>query len=292
MVTVGFAGIGTMGFGMSRNLVKAGFQVFVYNRTRQKAEAISGATVVGTPAELCDKAEIIFTCVTNDDALRNILFSKDGIMDNLSSNNVLVDSSTTSVSLTDEIAGKCGQKNAEFLDAPVTGSKKGADSGTLVFMYGGRKQIFENYRNVFEAMGKIFVHCGENTYGQRMKIALNITQSMVLESYLEGVVFALKNGVPLSAITEVLNNSGAKSNVADSKMPSIIKHDFTPVFFLELMNKDMGLANQELEKLGLNLPLANAVINVFREAMAKGMAKEDFTAIAKLLEQKAGVRIG
>lgn len=185
MKTVGFAGIGTMGSGMSRNLVKAGFNVFVYNRTRSKAEAIEGATVVDTPAELCSKAEIVLMCVSNDASLKDILYSEKGIMSTISSDNILIDGSTTSVELTAEIAKKCAEKGAAFLDAPVTGGIKGAVEGTLLYMVGGPKETFEKYRHVFEAMGKRLVYCGPNTYGQRMKIALNLTQAMTLESYLE-----------------------------------------------------------------------------------------------------------
>ncbi|MBI2141168.1 NAD(P)-dependent oxidoreductase [Candidatus Woesearchaeota archaeon] len=288
---VGFAGIGTMGSGMSRNLVKAGFNVFVYNRTRPKAEAIQGATVVDTPAELCGKAEVVLMCVSNDASLRDILYSSSGIMSSLSRKNILIDSSTTSVELTAEMAGKCAEKGAEFLDAPVTGGMKGAAEGTLLYMIGGKKEVFEKCRNVLEAMGKRLIYCGPNTYGQRMKIALNLTQAMVLESYLEGVVLGLKEGLPIDVIIEAFDNSGAKSGVATAKMPSILQRDFSPTFLLELMNKDHKLADSEIKKLKLTLPIAAATVKILQEGMDKGLAKEDWIAIAKLLEQKNNVKI-
>ncbi len=288
---VGFAGIGTMGAGMSRNLVKAGFQVSVYNRTLPKAQAIEGATVAGTPAELCKNAEIIFTCVSNDNSLKEILLSQQGIMSELTPKHILVDSSTTSVELTAEIAKKCAEKGATFLDAPVTGGMKGAAEGTLLFMIGGKQEAFERCRQTFEAMGKKLVYCGPNTYGQRMKIALNLTQSMMLESYLEGVTLGLKEGLKLGTIIEVLDNSGAKSGVASSKMPHILKKDFSPTFLLELMNKDLKLAESEMNKLGLVLPNADATIKVLQEGMDKGLSKQDWIAIAKLLEEKNKVKI-
>ena len=291
MKNVGFAGIGTMGSGMCKNLLKAGFNVFVYNRTRSKAAAIKGANVVGTPAELCDEAEVIFTCVANDFALKEILFSEKGIIRSLSPKNILVDSSTTSVDLTCEIAKKCGEKKAAFLDAALTGSKKGAEDGTLLFMIGGKKEVFEKCREIFEAMGKKFFHCGPNTYGQRMKIALNMTQAMVLESYLEGVALAIKEGLPIDVILEVFDNTGAKNGIATAKMPSILSQDFTPHFLLELANKDMKLAEREMNKLGLELPLGKEIVRVFQEAVDKGLGKEDWSAIVKLLEQRVDVKI-
>ncbi len=288
---IGFAGIGTMGSGMSRNLVKAGFNVFVYNRTRPKAEAIEGATVVDTPADLCRKAEVVLMCVSNDSSLREILYSSSGIMTALTEKNVLIDSSTTSVELTAEIAKKCADKKAEFLDAPVTGGMKGAAEGTLLYMVGGKKAVFEKCRPVFEAMGKKLVYCGPSTYGQRMKIALNLTQSMILESYLEGVVLSLKEGLPLEVVMDAFDNSGARSGVATAKMPSILQRDFTPTFLLELMNKDLKLAAAEIKKLNLSLPVAAETIKLLQEGMDKGLAKEDWIAIVKLLEEKNKVKI-
>ncbi len=289
--TLGFAGTGIMGSMMCLNLVKAGFEVTAYNRTRQKAEAIKGAKVADNPSDLCGNSDIVFTMVANDAALNEILFSKDGIISNLKKGQVLVDCSTTSIKLTEEIANECQKKGAIFIDAPVTGSKTGAENGTLMFMLGGESAAIEKCRPVLEAMGKKIVHCGKNTYGQRMKIALNLTQSMILESYLEGVVLGLKEGLPLEVITEVLNNSGARCNIADAKMPTITKQDYSVHFFLSLMDKDLKLASQEIGRLGISLPLADATIGLFDEALNKGYGTDDFSAIAKLLEEKVKVKI-
>lgn len=139
MKMVGFAGIGTMGSGMVRNLLKHGFQVFVYNRTKAKATAINGATIVDTPAALCKKADVLFTCVSNDAALQEILFSTHGVFSQLTPRHILIDCSTTSISLTQDIVEQCNAKGTAFLDAPLTGSKTGAEQGTLMFMVGGEK---------------------------------------------------------------------------------------------------------------------------------------------------------
>ncbi len=289
--TIGFAGIGTMGTGMCKNLVSKGFTLFVYNRTKEKAHAIQGAIVVDTPAELCRHAQLIFTCVTNDAALKDILYSQHGVMSTLGSGNILVDSSTTSVPVTAQIAKDCEAKQAKFLDAPLTGSKPAADKGTLLMMIGGEREVFEHCRPVFDAVGKKLVYCGLNTYGQRVKIALNLTQGMILESYLEGIALALKEGLSLDAIRDVFDNAGSWNNVAAAKMPTIVQRDFTPIFLLDLMNKDMKLAEQEMKKLGIKLPLAESVIMIFGECMDMGLAKQDWSAMVKLLEKRAGVEI-
>ena len=250
MKNIGFAGIGIMGKGMSSNLVKAGFNVFVYNRTRSKAEAIKGATVVDSLKELAEKAEIIVVCVSNDDSIKEVLLSDEGIIPKLTDKHTLVDSSTVSVAITGDVAKKVEEIGAKFLDAPVTGGKKGAEEGTLMFMIGGDEDVFEKNRDIFQAMGDKLVFCGANTYGQRMKLTLNLIQSMTFETYLEGLALGIKNGLPLHVIRDVFDNSGARSNVAITKMPAVEHHDFTPNFLLELMHKDVKLAEKEIKKLG------------------------------------------
>lgn len=261
------------------------------NRTSVKAEAITGAIVVDTPAELCGNAEIIFTMVSNDNALKEILFSQQGIFSTINSHHTLIDCGTTSIELTEEIAKKCAAKKAAFLDAPLTGSKNAADEGTLLFMFGGTKAVFEKNRDVFAALGKKFVHCGQHTNGQRTKIALNIAQVMILESYLEGIALGLKEGIPLNVLREVFDNSGAQNRVSTVKMQKILQRDFSPHFLLELMNKDIKLAQKEMKKLKLDLPLAKAVVKVLQQAVDKGLGKEDFCALVKLLEEKIGIKL-
>ncbi len=285
---VGYAGMGMMGSAMARNLMKAGHEVTVWNRTRSKAEPVR-TMIADYPEELC-KNEVIFVCVSNDAALKDVLYSDDGIFKTLTSDTILIDCSTTSVHLTTEIAKKCKEKKAEFLDAPVTGGKNGAEKASLMFMIGGEAQTIEKTRELFNAMGKKIVHCGPNSYGQRMKIALNITQSMILQSYLEGLALALKNGISIEAAMEVFDSSGAKNGVAQAKMPAILERDFSPTFYLELMNKDMKLAEQEIKKLKLDLPIAEDIIKIMQIAHDKGWHKEDWAAFAKLLEEKSGVR--
>lgn len=280
-----------MGTGMCQNLINAGFSLCVYNRTRTRALAIKGATVVDNPQDLCKNAEVIFTCVSNDEALTEVLFSPQGIWTTITPKHVLIDCGTTSVNLTEKVTKKCAHKKVAFLDAPITGSKRGAEEGTLLFMVGGTKDIFEQWSDLFYAMGNKCVLCGPNTYGQRTKIALNLAQVMILQSYLEGIVLGLKEGVSLNVLREVFDNSGAKNQIATAKMPKIQSHDFTPHFQLELMNKDVKLVEEEMQRLGITLPLSTSIRGILQEAVDKGLGKEDFCAIVKLLEKIAGVKV-
>ncbi len=293
LAKIGFIGTGTMGKGMVQNLLNAGFRVYAYNRTKEKLNSIKhpNIVVVNSPKESCEQSDVIITCVSNDAALSDVLFSETGVFKALNKTKILVDSGTTSVGLTEKITQECEAINAEFIDAPITGGKTGAENGTLMFMVGGRKDIVDKCTTIFNAMGKRIVYCGTNGHGQKAKIALNLTQSLMLQSHLEGIMLGVKNGVPLESMLEVFENSGAKSGVGFGKMPSILRRDFSPSFKLELMNKDVNLAMQEINKLGLDLPLSKKLLNVFQEAMKKGWQEEDFVSIVKLLEQNAGIKL-
>ncbi|MBI2658125.1 NAD(P)-dependent oxidoreductase [Candidatus Woesearchaeota archaeon] len=293
MKSIGFIGLGTMGNGMAQNLLKNGFKVAGYNRTKSKARKINhkNFSIANSPKEACKNSDIIITCVANDSALNEVLFSADGAFDALGKDKILVDCSTTSVGMTDKIAKKCGKKGIKFLDVPMTGSKMAAEAGTLLFMAGGDENVMKECMPVFNAMGKKVVYCGPNTYGQRAKIALNLTQALMLQSCFEGLVLGVKNGVPLASMIEIFENSGAKSGVGSVKIPKVLNRDFSPHFKLELMNKDVEFAMNEMQKLGLELPLSTAVAKVFRNAMAKGLGQQDFAGIAKLLEEEAGIEM-
>jgi len=290
---IGFIGLGTMGHGMVQNLLKNNFFVNGYNRTKSKAQGIKDKNfrIFDTPSQAAEESDAIITCVSSDDALNEVLFSKSGIFDSLNSSKVLVDCSTTSVELTEKIAKECEKRNINFLDAPITGSKLGAEGGALLFMVGGDKKVLDGLMKVFDAMGKRIVYCGKNTYGQRAKIALNLTQAVVLQGYLEGLMLGINNGVPLKAMLEILENSGARTGVGSVKVPKILKRDFSPHFRLELMNKDVQFAMHETGKLGLNLPLSKELSKVFSKAMEKGLGKDDVSSLIKLIEENSKVKL-
>lgn len=293
MRNIGFIGLGTMGSGMAQNLLKNGFKVIGYNRTKSKADAIKhkNFSAANSPKEACENANIIVTCVASDSALNDVLFSGNGVFNALDEKKMLIDCSTTSIELTAKIAKECEKRGIRFLDAPITGSKMGAEAGTLLFMAGGDEKTVKECMPIFNAMGRKLVYCGHNTYGQRAKIALNLTQALMLQSCFEGLVLGVRIGVPLASMIEIFENSGAKSGVGSVKIPKVLNRDFSPHFKLELMNKDVEFAMSETQKLGLELPLSREVAKVFRKAMEKGLGQEDFAGIVKLLEKEAGIEL-
>jgi 3-hydroxyisobutyrate dehydrogenase len=285
---IGFIGLGTMGKGMILNLLKNNFEVVCYNRTKSKADDIknSNFSMVDHPNEL-HNCNIVFVCVSNDESLQHVLFNKNGLFETFK-NNVLVDCSTTSIDMTQKILVECESKNIKFIDAPITGGRNGAETGNLMFMYGDSHNVFDTYKKLFESMGKKFVNCGNTTFGQRAKLALNVTQSMILESYLEGVTLAVKNGVSLETIMYIFENSFAQTKMA-GVMPKVKSKDFSQNFKLNLMRKDIGLAQTEIEKLNLDMPFAKKISDIYDKAISKGYGDEDFTAVSKIIEENNNV---
>ena len=277
---IGFIGAGTMGSGMITNLVKKGFNVKFYNRTVKKIEGAYYSNLEDL------EADVFFICVSNDQAVKE-LFSKI----KFKPGNIFVDTGTTSLELTQKIKVECGKKKVGFLDAPITGSKLGSESGNLLFMVGGKKEVFDKLHEEFDAMGKKAVYCGETPNGQKIKHVLNLTQSNILQSYLEGIVFSLKQGLELDVILDVMQNSAANNGVGSFKLPYIRKRHFNPHFLLNLMHKDLKLAEEEIKELKLNLPLSKETIKIFDEAMKDKLGNEDFSAIVKLLEEKNKIKV-
>lgn len=278
--SISFIGAGTMGKGMIKNLAARGFQVEFYNRTKKEILGAKYADI----GKL--NGDVVFICVPNDEAVKDV-FSKLKLREG----QILVDCSTTSLKLTEWLAKECRKKNVAFLDAPLTGSKLGAESGQLLLMVGGEKKIFDSLEEEFKAVGKLAVYCGENGNGQKVKHALNLAQINILQGYLEGLVLGMKLGVSLDVLLEVFENSAAQNGVGRFKLPYIKKRDFTPHFLLLLMHKDLKLAEDEIKQLKLELPLSAGTIKIFDEAMKKGFGREDFAAIVKLLEERNKVKI-
>lgn len=291
MKTVSFVGIGTMGNGMIQNLLKNGFKVIGCRKNKSKNKIKNkNFAIVGSASEVCNGSDIIITCLPSDSSLKGVLFSKNGILKNIKKQ-VLIDCGTTSVGFTGKIADECSKKKIEFLDAPMTGSKAAAENGSIFFMIGGGKKTIEKCRPVFDAVGKKIVYCGKNTYGQRAKIALNLGQALMLQSYIEALALGIKNGVPLNTMVEILENSGAKSGVSSAKIHKIIQGDFLPHFKLKLMGKDVNFAIKEMQRLGIKLPLSIQLKKVFKEALRTCDEDDDFSCIAKVMERNAGVLI-
>ncbi|MFB3921921.1 MAG: NAD(P)-dependent oxidoreductase [Terriglobia bacterium] len=290
---VAFIGLGIMGTPMALNLVKAGFNVMVYNRTRSKCEPLAkaGARVADSPAEAARDAEFIVTIVSDTAAMEEVVCGKGGVLDTVRSGAILIDSSTISPTVSRKLACQLAGKGASMLDAPVTGSKHGAEKGELTFMIGGEKETLERAMPVLRVLGKRHIHCGQQGLGLAAKLAMNAILSTMVEIFSEGFVMATKAGVPPQTLLEIMQSSLARSGIIDFKAPFVFKGDFTPYFPLKLMHKDLELAMEAAYAQNLTMPATAAVKEVYGAAKAQGKGDVDYAAVITFLENLAGVEV-
>jgi 3-hydroxyisobutyrate dehydrogenase-like beta-hydroxyacid dehydrogenase len=291
--SVGFIGLGIMGHPMALNLVKASFQVAVFNRTREKAVALekAGARVASSPADAARDADFVMSIVSDSAASEEVMLSKEGVLQTVKPGAIVIDSATISPVVSRKLACHTAGKQASFLDAPVTGSKHGAEKGELTFMIGGEREVFERAMPVLKVLGKKHIYCGAHGAGLSAKLAQNVIQSTMIEIFCEGFVLAAKAGVSPETMFEIVQSSLARAALTDFKAPFIFKGDFTPYFPLKWMHKDVTLAMEAAYAQGVPMPTAAAVKEVYGAAKAQGNGDLDYAAVITFLEALAGVKV-
>ncbi len=279
---IGFIGLGLMGKPMAKNLLKAGYEVVVWNRTRSKHDALAqeGAKVAASAREAAAAADVLITIVSDPPALEAVLWGE-GALEGLRRGSVLVDSSTVSPALERRIAEACRARGVESLDAPVTGGTWGAEKGELVFMVGGAAATLTRVEPVLGAMGKKWFHLGPHGAGQIVKLAMNLLLALEVQALAEALALVGGAGVPPENLIGVMQASMARAPVLDVKAPMILKQDYTPSFPLRLMHKDIGLALELANQVGVPLPASAASHETY--SAVKGAAKEDvdYAAVAR-----------
>jgi 3-hydroxyisobutyrate dehydrogenase-like beta-hydroxyacid dehydrogenase len=284
---VAFLGLGIMGQAMATNLAKAGHEVAVWNRTAGKQ--VEGATAAATPAEAARGREVVWMCVSDTAAVQQVLFGENGVDSVLEQGMVVVDSSTISPSATLEYAGRVKAKGADYVDAPVTGSKIAAASGQLIFIVGGADATVEKITPLFNAMGKKILRIGETGKGQACKLGGNLMIALMYEGLAEALTLTGKLGVDRERMVEFINNTMVRSGVSDYKTPFILKHDFTPNFPLRLMHKDIHLMLDAAREHRVKLPGLETVEEIYEIATEEGHADLDYAATLSILEKWAGL---
>ncbi|HMK30423.1 MAG TPA: NAD(P)-dependent oxidoreductase [Terriglobales bacterium] len=284
-----FLGLGIMGQAMATNLVKAGNEVSVWNRTPGKT--VEGAREAGSPADAAQGADVIWMCVADTDAVEQVLFGADGVESVLTPGMVVVDSSTISPNATKAFADRVRSKGAEYLDAPITGSKIGAQNAQLIFMVGGDPAVIERVRPLFEAMGKTVLHMGDNGKGQAAKIGMNLMIALIYEGFAEALTLTTKLGVEPEAFLKLIQSSMVRSGVVDYKAPFVLKRDFSPNFPLRLMHKDIHLMLDAAHEVRVKLPALETVDEIYEVASEEGYSDMDYAATLALLEKWAGVEV-
>jgi 3-hydroxyisobutyrate dehydrogenase len=291
---VAFLGLGIMGSRMAANLVGAGHEVSVWNRTGARADEFCShhhAATAPTPAEAAAGAEVILTMVVDGPQVREVLLGEHGAAAGAPSGALCVDCSTIGRSATIEIAEELGRRGLAMVDAPVTGSSPRAQDGTLTIMAGGSEEDFERARPLLEAMGKVIVHCGPLGHGQMVKLINNAVAATNAAVVGQALVLAAGAGVDLDALTEVMAAGSGASTMLQLKAGPMREHDYTTLFKLEHMLKDVRLCLEEGEAAGAPFEMAALTREILTAAMGRGLGQADFAALIEVLEGAAGIRI-
>jgi 3-hydroxyisobutyrate dehydrogenase-like beta-hydroxyacid dehydrogenase len=280
---VGVIGLGLMGRPMSMNLLKAGYRLTVWNRTASRADELvaAGAKLAQSPQEVAANSDFLFTMVSDPPAIEEVLWGPRGAMQSLKRGSIYVDSSTISPALARKIAAACAERGVRFLDAPVTGGDWGAKKGELVFMIGGDAETLKDAEPVLSVMGKKLFHLGPHGAGQTIKLAMNLILALQVDALAEALALVTRAGIQGEKLVEVLQSSMGRSGLLDVKAPNLLKGEYVPSFPLRLMHKDLGLALELGNQVGVALPATAAARETYN--YVKGAAKEDldYSAVMK-----------
>jgi len=289
---IGFIGLGIMGRPMAENLIEAGYDLVVYNRTREKAEKLDGATVAGNPKEVAENSDIVITMLPDSPDVEAVVAGEGGVLEGIRDGALLVDMSTISPVVTEELSEKVREKGASMLDAPVSGGDVGAIEGALSIMVGGSEEDFERARPLFDVMGKVATHVGPVGAGQVVKACNQIVVALTIEALSEALVLGSKGGVAPEKLVEALSGGLASSAVMEAKKEKFFSHDFEPGFRIELHHKDLGIALAAGREYGVALPVTAIVDQMLEASKARGRGDRDHSALLILLEEAAQHEIG
>jgi 3-hydroxyisobutyrate dehydrogenase-like beta-hydroxyacid dehydrogenase len=283
-----------MGSRMAACLARAGHPVTVYNRTAAKAEAWvaeHGGRVAATPREAADGAAAVITMVVDGPQVEEVLLGEHGAVAGAAPGTLFVDCSTIAPADVRRIGAALADRGMGFVDAPVSGSSPKAETGTLTIMAGGSDEDFARAAPFFDAMGETILHVGPLGHGQTVKVISNAVSATNAATLAQALVVGKATGVDLEALVAVLGASSSASTMVTLKAKPMLAHDYTPLFRLEHMLKDVGICLDESEAAGAPFPSAALARELYNAAMGRGLADEDFAAVLEAVEGLAGVRL-
>jgi 3-hydroxyisobutyrate dehydrogenase-like beta-hydroxyacid dehydrogenase len=288
---VGFAGLGLMGSRMARHFLDKGFPLTVWNRTPERCGPLlaAGARQAATPRELAQDTDVVVACLADPPAVEGFVFGADGVLAGARPGMRYLETSTISAELARRVAAALREKGADMLEAPVTGSKLGAEKGTLLLMTGGPKPLHEELMPVMMAFGAKAIHCGEVGQASVTKLVGNTLISFMLEGLCEGLVVGRKAGLSVETLLEVVMASGFASPYYAFKGGAIARREFEQHFSIDLLVKDQGLMLAEAGRSRTPLPGLAAIREVFQAARAQGLGQQDICAVIQVLERAAGL---
>ena len=287
---VGIAGLGLMGSGITRRLINSGHTVSIYNRTGSKAQQFSNkATRALSPRELAEGCDLVITVVTDFDAVKNVLFGTNGVIESGNHNLVVADASTISPSQSEHCAQRLRNAGIEMLGIPVMGGPAAAEVGDLVPIVAGRRQAFEKVKQMIENLGRTFYVGERDGSANAIKLALNLNIALIASALSEGITLVKKAGIDPSIFIEILNSTYFKTGLSEKKGPKMVKNDFSPTFHLKNMLKDLELATSTAQRTGITLPQTALAQQIFRAANNMGFSDQDYTSICAFLAKINGL---
>ena len=288
---IAFIGMGTMGAPMAINLLKAGHDVTVHNRTREKEESVaaSGAKRASSPQEAAMDAEVIITCVSDSPDVEQVILGEAGIIHSAQPGTVVIDMSTISPTVTRHIWGKLAEKGVKMLDAPVSGGSEGAQQGTLSIMVGGDDADVEKVKPVLQAMGKTITHVGEIGAGQITKAINQVIVAGTYWAVAEGISLGIKAGMDMEKVVQAVGGGAAGSWGLTNRSGNMINNAYPLGFRVRLHHKDLKIALEAARELGVTLPMAAYVEQIETGLIARGYGDEDVSAIARSVREQSGL---
>ena len=288
MTRVAFVGLGVMGFPMARHLAGKGHALTVFNRTPARAEdwcARSPGRRAGTPREAAARAEMVFSCVGNDDDLRSVVLGPDGILAGLAPGGIVVDHTTTSATVARELATVAVEQGKHFIDAPVSGGQAGAENGTLTIMCGGEAEPFARAEPVLRAYGRAVTHMGPPGSGQLTKMVNQICIGGLLQALAEAIVFTQRAGLDPDTVLATISRGAAQSWQMENRWPTMVAGKFDFGFAVDLMRKDLGIVLEEARRNGSPLPVTALVDQFYRVIQDRGGGRGDTSSLITNLMQ-------
>lgn len=293
MQTIGFVGLGAMGAPMARNLLEAGYDLRVYNRTHERAAAFAEeATVCETPRAAAADADAVFVMVTDGDALQAVLSGEDGVVAGLARDAVVLNSSTVSRAATEDAADLVEAVGGRFVDAPVSGSVPQAEAGTLVVLAGTTGSTLEDVRPLLEALGEPVVHCGEVGSATDAKLFVNLLLGNAMEGFAEALAFGTERGLDYDTMLSVVTSGGLAAPLFEAKGEKIGERDFEAQFPLDLLTKDLQLVGDAADETPTPLPATAATRETLEATRSLGHGEEDMAALVRYFEALTGSEIG
>ena len=286
MKKIGFIGIGVMGGPMALNLMRAGYELTVYSRTRAKCEAVlsAGARWADSPAACAEGQDAVLTMVGFPKDVEQVYFGQSGIFASVRPGMLLIDLTTTSPKLSKRIFEEAKKRGAEALDAPVSGGDTGAKAGTLAIMVGGEEAAFERARPIFEAMGKNVVYEGPAGSGQHTKMANQIAIAGAVSGVCEAIAYGRAEGLDLDRMLATIGSGAAGSWQMSGNGPKMVNGDFAPGFYIKHFIKDMAIASEEAKKTGLSLEMLDGVLGMYRALEERGLGDLGTQALIRYYE--------